>query len=163
MLSGTVSPAALLTLARQARRLAYAPYSEFLVGAAILAADGTVFTGCNVENASYPLSICAERVALGTAVAAGHRRFSAVAVVGTGPEPTAPCGMCRQAIAEFAPAIPVYCAGDGDAVVITDMATLLPFRFSLPLQRLAAGPPGAPTPPVPPPGPGAGTNRSAPG
>ncbi len=157
-----MDPAALLALARQARAFAYAPYSRFLVGAALVCEDGAVFTGCNVENASYGLTVCAERVALCAAVAAGQRRFSAVAVVGTGPGPTAPCGMCRQTIAEFAPAIPVYCAGDSGSVLETDMAALLPHQFSLqppaPTARPEAG-----TPPAPPPAHGAETDRSAPG
>jgi cytidine deaminase len=148
--------AALLQNARQARLRAYAPYSRFLVGAALLCDDGTIFTGCNVENASYGLGICAERVAIGTAVAAGHRRFLAMAVVGTGPGATAPCGACRQVMAEFAPDMPVYCAGESSEVLETNLAALLPHQFSL-------APPAAPTPPAPPPSHGAETGRSAPG
>lgn len=147
-----MTPEALLDLARQARRAAYAPYSRFLVGAAVLCEDGSVFTGCNVENASYGLSLCAERVAIGSAVAAGHRRFSAVAVIGTGLGATAPCGMCRQVIAEFAPDVPVYCAGETGEVLYTDMAALLPHRFSLQPAPIAAG-----TLPVQPPASDAGT------
>jgi cytidine deaminase len=154
-----MSPDALLDLARRARDQAYAPYSRFLVGAAVLCEDGAVFTGCNVENASYGLSLCAERVAVGMAVAAGYRRFSAVAVVGTGPGATAPCGMCRQVIAEFAPNIPVYCSGESGAVLLTDMAALLPHRFSF----QPPAPPAIGTLPVPSPTLGAETGRSAPG
>ncbi len=154
-----MDPAALLDQARQARTRAYAPYSRFLVGAAVLCEDGTIFTGCNVENASYGLAMCAERVAIGAAVASGHRRFMAVAVAGTGPGATAPCGACRQVIAEFAPNCPVYCAGESGGVLHTSMAALLPhqFRFQPP------APPAAPTPPAGPPDPGAKTGRSAPG
>jgi cytidine deaminase len=150
-----MNPAALLDVARQARTRAYAPYSRFLVGAALLCEDGTIFTGCNVENASYGLGICAERVAIATAVAAGHRRFTAMAIIGTGPGATAPCGACRQVMAEFAPSLPVYCAGESGDVLHTDLAALLPHQFSL-------TPPAASTPPAPPPDPGAKTGRSAP-
>jgi cytidine deaminase len=86
--------------ARSAREHAYAPYSRLLVGAA-LATDAGVFRGCNVENASYGLSICAERVAAVTAVAAGARRFNALAVASTAPGPIPPCGACRQFLFEF--------------------------------------------------------------
>lgn len=89
----------LIELAIEARQQAYAPYSRFQVGAALMASDGTIFTGCNVENASYGLSICAERTAICTAVAAGHHEFSAI-VVAAVPLAT-PCGACRQFIAEF--------------------------------------------------------------
>jgi cytidine deaminase len=154
-----MDPAALLAEARQARTRAYAPYSRFFVGAAVLCEDGTVFIGCNVENASYGLSMCAERVAIGLAVAAGHQRFTAVAVVGTGPGPTPPCGACRQVIAEFAPDCPVYCAGDSGEALHTSMATLLPHQFNF----QPPGPTEAPTPPVPPLAPDVETGRSAPG
>ena len=151
-----MNPAALLQDARQARLRAYAPYSRFLVGAALQCQDGTVFTGCNVENASYGLGICAERVAIGAAVAAGYRRFTAMAVAGTGPGATAPCGACRQVMAEFAPAMLVYCVGESGEMLETDLATLLPHQFSL-------APPAGPMPPALPPGDAAGTGRSAPG
>ncbi|MDQ7843777.1 MAG: cytidine deaminase [Armatimonadota bacterium] len=93
--------AALVRAAAEARRRAYAPYSRFRVGAAVRTADGAVYTGANIENASYPLAHCAERVAIHKAVSEGHRRIDTVAVVADGPEPAMPCGACRQVMAEF--------------------------------------------------------------
>lgn len=94
-------PDDLLEMAREAAARAYAPYSEFPVGAALLAADGRVFTACNVENASYGLSICAERAALACAVSAGSRKFVRLAVVGGNTQPACPCGACLQMLSEF--------------------------------------------------------------
>ena len=91
----------LLEDARQAAKRAYAPYSQFPVGAAVLTADGSIVTGCNVENASYPMTVCAERVAVATAVAAGHRHIRAVAVTAPKVESVIPCGGCRQVLNEF--------------------------------------------------------------
>jgi cytidine deaminase len=91
----------LVAAAWRAREVAYAPYSNFAVGAALLALDGRIFMGCNVENISYGLTNCAERVAIGAAVAAGVREFIAVAVVADTGVPISPCGACRQVLAEF--------------------------------------------------------------
>jgi len=91
----------LIESARAARLHAFAPYSRFLVGAAMEAKDGRVFTGCNVENATYGLTVCAERVALFKAISEGAREFSRIAVVGDTPEPTPSCGACRQLLWEF--------------------------------------------------------------
>jgi cytidine deaminase len=91
----------LLHQAWEARDQAYAPYSRFAVGAALLATDGRIFTGCNVENLSYGLTICAERVAIGAAIAAGARDFLALAVVADTDVPISPCGACRQVLSEF--------------------------------------------------------------
>ena len=103
----------LIVRAREARGRAYAPYSRFPVGAALLADDGRVFEGANVENASYGLSICAERVAATAAVSAGVRRIEAVAVASSAPTPTPPCGACRQFLHEFNPDMGVVSeAGD---------------------------------------------------
>src|SRR5579864_6622228 len=93
----------LLRAARSASRQAYCPYSRFAVGAALLSADGRVFAGCNVENASYGLTICAERNAIFQAVAAGERRIQAIAIYTPTPTPSAPCGACRQVLYEFGP------------------------------------------------------------
>lgn len=92
---------ALAQAAIAAKENAYAPYSRFAVGAALLTEAGQLYTGCNIENASYPAGLCAERVALGGAVAAGERRFVALAVAGSGEEFCTPCGICRQMFAEF--------------------------------------------------------------
>jgi cytidine deaminase len=100
---------ALVAAARAARERAYAPYSNFLVGAAVTD-DGEIFGAPNIENASYPMSVCAERNAVAVAVAAGHRRIRAVAVVGSGEAPTPPCGGCRQVLYEFGgPGLTVIC------------------------------------------------------
>ncbi len=99
--------APLLTAAEVARANAYAPYSSYLVGAALSCDDGVIVGGCNVENASFGATICAERNAVLHAVAIGHRTFHACVVVTQGPEPAAPCGLCRQVLAEFAPSLPI--------------------------------------------------------
>ena len=91
----------LLRAARQARQHAYAPYSKFAVGAALLTKDGDVVTGANVENASYPVGMCAERTALFAAAAQGHRSFDAIAIAGPEGVALTPCGACRQALSEF--------------------------------------------------------------
>ncbi len=118
----------LLKAAARARAAAYAPYSGYLVGAALLAKDGGVYVGCNVENASYGLTICAERAAVFAAVAAGRREFSMLALsLGGG---GAPCGACRQVLSEFAPELPVV-VGDGDGAPFREFALnqLLPEAF----------------------------------
>ncbi len=107
----------LVRTARRALAAAYAPYSEYRVGAALLAADGTVYTGCNIENANYSNSLHAEEVAVGTALADGTRAFAAIAVTSSERDGITPCGMCRQTLAEFCDeAFPVYCDEGGDDV-----------------------------------------------
>jgi len=121
----------LLEAARSVRRNAHAPYSNFKVGAAVLA-GGRIFAAANVENAAYPLSVCAERNAVGMAVAAGHERVQGIAVVGQGPLATAPCGGCRQVIWEFCDpdgTVPVMYAADGGPAVTTTIGELLPRPF----------------------------------
>lgn len=107
----------LVAAALAARTQAYAPYSRFQVGAALRLADGTVVTGANVENAAYPATICAERVAIGYAVAHGGRSFDQIAVAGSGPQVCTPCGTCRQVLNEFAPGLEVLAVGDQGGVV----------------------------------------------
>jgi cytidine deaminase len=120
----------LVAAARAARRRAYAPYSRFLVGAAV-ATGARIQAGCNVENASYGLTICAERTAVAGMVAAGGRRIDAVAVASGTVPPTPPCGMCLQTLAEFAgPELPVYLAGAHGTQVSTTLGALLPSAFS---------------------------------
>ncbi len=120
----------LLAAARAVRENAYAPASRFLVGAAVLAADGRIFVGCNVENASYGLTVCAERSAVSAAVAAGARALLAVAVVTDLAEPARPCGGCRQVLAEFGSHMQVVLGGRDGAVVMTSLDQLLPEPFT---------------------------------
>jgi cytidine deaminase len=122
----------LLEAARSARERAYAPYSGFPVGAAVLTEAGDIFAGGNVENASLGATICAERVAIFTAAAAGQRRFTALAVVADAPEPLAPCGLCRQVLAEFSPDCVVILATLGGRRRRTNLQELLPLAFRLP-------------------------------
>lgn len=115
--------------ARQAAQAAYAPYSRFSVGAALLTDDGRIFRGCNVENASFGLTICAERNAVFAAVAQGVRRFSALAVITSSEHPVSPCGACRQVLHEFRPSYELRCYGQSGAELITTVADLLPHAF----------------------------------
>ncbi len=128
----TVSPATLRRLekaARQAASAAYAPYSGFAVGAAVLMEGGAVFSGCNVENASYGLCNCAERTAIFSAVAQGKRRVRCVVVYTATPAPTAPCGACRQVIHEFGPDARVLSICDSQERLELPMTELLPGAF----------------------------------
>ncbi len=119
----------LLDAAREARERAHAPYSGFAVGAAVLTPDGEVHAGCNVENASYGLSVCAERHAIAAAVGAGHRRIDALLVITDARPPVAPCGACRQVLAEFADDIPVLLADLSGVRSRTSTSRLLPHAF----------------------------------
>jgi cytidine deaminase len=118
----------LVAAATEVRHRAHAPYSGYLVGAAVLTADGRVFAGCNVENASYGLSVCAERHAVAAAVAAGSRDFTGIAVVTQSNPPAAPCGACRQVLAEFGD-FPVILAGLDGNLQTTSVRDLLPRAF----------------------------------
>ena len=119
----------LFEIAREASTRAYVPYSHFPVGAALECEDGTIFTGCNVENAAYGSTICAERTALVKAVSEGHRDFAVLAVAGRSRDYCWPCGACRQMLYEFAPGLTVLVArGDGDYVKLP-LRELLPYGF----------------------------------
>ena len=119
----------LMDCAIKARENAYSPYSYFAVGAALLCEDGTIYEGCNIENASYGLTNCAERTAIFKAVSEGHIKFKALAVVADTEGPCAPCGACRQVMAEFK--IPLIIMGNlmGNIKIVT-IEELLPFSFS---------------------------------
>ena len=119
----------LLELARKAAENSYSPYSHFPVGAALECADGTIFTGCNVENAAYGDTICAERTALVKAVSEGQRSFTRIAIYGEGQGYCMPCGSCRQALAEFSPEMEVLCAKAGGSYVSYPLTRLLPYTF----------------------------------
>jgi len=120
----------LLKAASDARREAYAPYSGFRVGSAVLCEDGKVFSGVNVESAVYGLSICAERVAIAKAVSEGYRRFDALAVIADGPTPCPPCGACRQFLAEFGSEIVVIMANTSGETKKARIKELLPTAFT---------------------------------
>lgn len=122
------TPDELVKHALAARQRAYAPYSQYFVGAAISAEDGTVIVGCNVENASYPATICAERVALTAAIAQGKRQLTAIAVATR--DGGAPCGICRQVMAELGPEMKVYISDEQGNFRATTVRDLLPDSFS---------------------------------
>jgi homotetrameric cytidine deaminase len=124
----------LLVLARDARKNAYAPYSDFAVGAALLSTDGRVFLGCNVENHSYPAGCCAERAALYAAITNGARTFSSIAVTGwqrdVAPRTCMPCGICRQALNEFSQDLRII-TGTPEEIQVFKLDELLPYGFGL--------------------------------
>ena len=119
----------LILQAKKAREKAYAPYSKFKVGAAILSGSGKIYTGCNVENASYGLTTCAERNAVASMVAAGEKRIKAVAVVTGLRKPASPCGACRQVLSEFSSDAQILMAGTRGTVLSESLSRLLPAPF----------------------------------
>lgn len=124
--------ATLLRHATEARERAYVPYSRFKVGAALLTDTGRIIPGCNFENASYGATICAERGAVGHALAVGEKGFQAIAVIADYPEPVMPCGICRQVLSEFAPDMPVIMANMQGERRVATVRELLPGIFQLP-------------------------------
>lgn len=135
-------PERLVTLAMEVRTHAYAPYSRFRVGAALEADTGEVFTGCNVENASYGLTICAEQAAVTSAVARGRRRFRRLVVATGGERAVAPCGRCRQLLAEFGTGLEVYGVTNGERMRWR-LGDLIPEPFAGDLLNPAPGGGGA--------------------
>ena len=126
----------LIALAEEARVMAYAPYSGFAVGAALLGKDGSVFVGCNVENASYSATLCAERVAFGAAIAAGCSAFEKIAIVGGNAKERpsrvcAPCGVCRQVMSEFCKPDFEVLLWNGKEICVHRLDSLLPSAFEL--------------------------------
>lgn len=121
----------LIDKAHQAQNMAYAPYSGFKVGAALLCKSGQVYTGANVENSSYGLTVCAERIALFKAVTEGEREFEAIAVAGNGSGYTYPCGACLQVLAEFSRSMKVIVTGENNKYQEYDLNDLLPQAFGL--------------------------------
>lgn len=120
----------LISLAKKASYNAYVPYSHFSVGAALQCADGSVFTGCNVENAALGSTICAERTACVKAVSEGKREFARIAIYADSQNWPTPCGACRQFLAEFAPDIEILCSKAGDRYVSYKLSELLPHIFN---------------------------------
>ena len=127
----SVDWSALKAAALAVQQRAYAPYSDYRVGAALLTEDGGIVTGCNVENATFGATGGAARTAVFSAVAAGHRSFRAIAVVTSGAEPGTPCGICRQVLAEFGGDMDVLCFTPGGAERTYRLSQLLPFAFTL--------------------------------
>jgi cytidine deaminase len=126
----------LISRATKARRKAYAPYSKFAVGAAVITEDGTIFDGSNVENASYGGTMCAERVAIFKAVSAGKKRIAGLAITANYPAPLPPCGLCRQVLSEFAQsATPVILANTRGSIDRRSAGELLPLAFAFPKRR----------------------------
>jgi len=120
----------LIQIAKDAKQKAYSPYSGYRVGAALVTEDGSVFTGCNIENISYPVGICAERVAFAKAISEGHVKFKAIAVSGSTEEFAYPCGMCRQFMSEFAgDEFIVLCGNENNKYERLKLSELLPRGF----------------------------------
>lgn len=121
----------LIKIARKVQKNAYSPYSDFKVGAVLLTKDGKIFSGVNVENASFGLTVCAERIAVFKAVSEGEREFTAIIVVGSGEGYIYPCGACLQVLAEFCPDIKIIVANEKDEYQECDLGKLLPQLFCL--------------------------------
>ncbi len=124
------TPEQLIQSAKEAMEHAYSPYSRFSVGAALLSSDGKVYTGCNIENASYGATCCAERVALYKAVSEGAHSFKALAIISDSGDYTVPCGICRQALSEFAPDLLVYAANNSGGYIRVTLPEMLTHAFN---------------------------------
>ena len=121
----------LIEISEYAQKYSYSPYSKFRVGAALLCSDGTVFTGCNIENSTFGATNCAERTAVFKAISEGHSDFEAIAITSSDGELTYPCGICRQVLSEFAPEIKIILS-DADKIISTfTLNELLPHSFKL--------------------------------
>lgn len=131
-----MTPEELISAARKAQSNSYSPYSQFKVGAALLTARGNIYTGVNIENASYGLTVCAERAAIFSAVSNGERDFSAIAITGDHQGYTYPCGACLQVLAEFSPQIKVLLTDKNDQYQEYSLKDLLPKLFSLESQEV---------------------------
>ena len=121
----------LISIAKDQLKYSYAPYSKFHVGAALLSSDGKIFTGCNIENASFGASNCAERTAVFKAVSEGTTDFTAIAVVSSADILTYPCGICRQVLAQFSPEIKIILEGKNEGIKTFTLSELLPYGFTL--------------------------------
>jgi cytidine deaminase len=119
----------LISEAKSVMEYSYSPYSHFRVGAAIRVEDGTIFTGTNIENASYSLTVCAERVAIFNAISKGHRSFTDLAIATSSGLPSPPCGPCRQVLYEFNPEMKIHLEGEGDMKKEFRLKDLLPYAF----------------------------------
>jgi cytidine deaminase len=132
----------LIAAAREASANAHAPYSQLHIGAALEAGDGAVYQGCNVENSSFGLTLCAERVALHCAVAHGARRFRRLVIYTAEAGPLSPCGACRQVLMEFVPRLPILSIGRGGLRREFELAALLPQAFGWPAGEASSQPEG---------------------
>lgn len=119
----------LIKIAMEAREKSYSPYSRFKVGAAVYTGSGKVFTGCNIESASYTPTICAERVAFSKCISEGYRDIEKIAIVGSETKPSLPCGVCRQFMVEFGKDIKVICAKNIDSYEVYTLEELIPHSF----------------------------------
>ncbi len=120
----------LVRKAQLAKKFSYSPYSKFRVGAALLTASGKIFTGCNIENSSFSLTVCAERTALFKAISEGQKKFTAIAIVSDAENYIPPCGACRQVMLELAPSMDVILTNSTGKIIVTKVKELIPYPFT---------------------------------